>query len=304
MNIIHYVLLLLILFFNDGCKGKKHHVVVNSQVETTETAIHPNLKLIANLSDVMSETSGLIFYNKRLFTHNDKGNPNQVFVIDTLTGKIKNLIVLTNAQSVDYEDIAESNDYIFIGDFGNNHGNRTDLCIYRFKKSDLNFKSDTVNVTTQKINFSYPEQTSFKKSKSHNFDCEAMIFNNDSLFLFTKNRLDDRCNLYAVPNKTGNHKAKLISNFDSKGLISGADISKDGSKVVLTGYSKTGNSFLWVLSGFKHNDFFSGSTQQIILGPYNLVGQIEAVCFSNPHKLFISAEKKSSDAAKLYSMTL
>jgi len=292
------------MFFFGSCISRSNSADENTAVILPQASLKDSLKLIATLDDVMKETSGLIFYNNKLFTHNDKGNPNQVFVIDTLTGKIKNQIVLSNAQSVDYEDIAQSKDYIFVGDFGNNHGHRRDLCIYRFKKSELNFKKDTITVATDRIGFRYPEQTSFKKTKEHNFDSEALIYVKDSLYLFTKNRLDNRCNLYVVPNKPGDYDARLKDGFDSKGLITGADISPDGSKVILTGYVKTGNSFLWVLSDFKNNNFFSGKAQQIILGPFETVGQIEGICFSGNHKVFISAESTFGAPAKLYSLNL
>ena len=303
MNILNYFFLFLMFFFN-SCYEKKTSVADNSSVATSESSSKDSLKLIADLSNKINETSGLIFYKSKLFTHNDKGNPNQLFVIDTLKGLIQNIIVLANAQSIDYEDIAQSDKYIFVGDFGNNHGHRRDLCIYRFKKTDINFNKDTINVSTNRIGFRYPEQESFKKTKDHNFDCEAMIYYKDSLYLFTKNRLDSRCNLYIVPNEPGEHNARLIANFDSKGLITGADINADGSKVVLTGYNKKGNSFLWVLSDYKPNDFFSGKARQIILGPFDIIGQIEGICFSNKHKLFISAEKTADNPPKLYSFSL
>lgn len=292
------------MFFVNSCKEKGSTASTKSTTEETQPLLKDSLKLISNLSSSLNETSGLIFYNNKLFTHNDKGSPNQIFVIDTATGLIKNLIILTDASSVDYEDIAQSSDHIFVGDIGNKFGDRTNLCIYKIKKSDLNYSTDTMHIKTNKISFSYPDQKSFNKNKDHNFDCEAMIYFNDSLYLFTKNRLDKKCNLYVVANKTGSNEARFISNFDTKGLITGADISKDGSRVVLTGYNKKGNSFLWVLSNFKNTNFFSGNAQQIILGPYSSVGQTEAVCFSNIHKLFISAEKTSDSTAKLYSMKL
>ena len=45
---------------------------------------------IATLSDSLRETSGLTFFNDKLYTFNDGGNPNLVFEIDKYSGKILN----------------------------------------------------------------------------------------------------------------------------------------------------------------------------------------------------------------------
>jgi len=74
--------------------------------------------------------------------------------------------------------------YIYIGDFGNNAGTRTDLKVYRVDISDY-FTNDTVNAEI--IHFTYADQTNFSNQiYAHNFDAEALISIGDSLYIFTK----------------------------------------------------------------------------------------------------------------------
>jgi len=292
------------MFFINSCKENSTAASSNLKTGMTQPKPDNNLKLVSNLSSALNETSGLIYYKSMLFTHNDKGSSNQIYIIDTATGTINNMVVLSNALSVDYEDIAQSAEYIYVGDIGNKHGDRKDLCIYKIKKTDLDLSTDTIRVTTTKIAFTYPDQKIFTKSKEHNFDCEAIIYFKENLYLFTKNRLDKKCNLYVIPDKEGNNEAKYIGSFNTNGLITGADISNDGNTVVLSGYNKKENAFIWIFSGFNKDNFFNGNAQQIILGPYNTVGQTEGVCFSNFYSLYISAEKTDDMPAKLYSLKL
>ena len=122
-----------------------------------------------NLPELVSETSGLIYYNNELITHNDSGNTAELYVINILNGSLTRTISVTNATNIDWEDIAQDDQYIYIGDIGNNNGNnngnRTDLKFYRILKTDF----DTSNVVTADIiNYSYADQSDFTASTNNN----------------------------------------------------------------------------------------------------------------------------------------
>mgnify|MGYP000029410152 FL=1 len=53
-------------------------------------------KDLGNLPDTVSETSGLIFHNGKLITHNDSGNEPQLFEIDTVTLEITRTVTVSN----------------------------------------------------------------------------------------------------------------------------------------------------------------------------------------------------------------
>ena len=178
----------------------------------------------ANLATpALAENSGIEFISNGLWTFNDSGNGNQIFRVDSATGSILQTVTVTNATNVDWEDITSENNYLFIGDFGNNNGDRTDLKIYRIAKSDLS--SVAVNVTATVINYAYSDQTSFPSlPNNNNYDCEAMIFLNDSIHLFSKNWADKQCKHYVLPALPGTYTAQLRESFNAGYLVTGADV--------------------------------------------------------------------------------
>ena len=161
------------------------------------------LILLTSLQESLNETSGLIFINQKLITHNDSGGKPELYEIDSISGEIIRTVVVSNATNVDWEDICNDSTYLYIGDFGNT-GSRTDLKIYRLLISSyLTTANDTVTVDT--IQFHYSDQTDFTPAQfSTNFDAEALISFNDSLYIFTKNWGNNWTNIYALPKSPGN----------------------------------------------------------------------------------------------------
>jgi hypothetical protein len=99
---------------------------------------------VTNLqTPTLDESSGLIFYNNTIITHNDSGNQANLYEIDASTGTITRTVTITNATNVDWEDIAQDASYIYIADIGNNYGNRTDLKIYKISKVDYDDADDS-----------------------------------------------------------------------------------------------------------------------------------------------------------------
>ena len=62
---------------------------------------------IARLPEIVTESSGLIFYNDSLLiTHNDSGDKPVLYVVN-LKGKLVHQVVINNANNVDWEDITK-----------------------------------------------------------------------------------------------------------------------------------------------------------------------------------------------------
>jgi hypothetical protein len=102
--------------------------------------------------------------------------------------------------------------------------------------------------------------------------------------------------MYELSNKTGDQTAKRRDSLDVGALITGADVHPGSKRVVLTGYTKTGLRFLYLLSGFKGDNFFSGEQKKVLLaGP----AQTESVAFINEKLLFIGSEAISVLKQKL-----
>lgn len=267
----------LIVFSGNDLFSQKHVV------------LHDSLIQVFPLNDKVKETSGLIFWNNLLWTHNDDSE-NILYGIHPASGAIEQQIAIRNLEVRDWEEIQHDQTYLYMGDIGNNYrGNRTDLRIFRKKKT-------TVQLDT--IGFHYPEQTDFsiRKPNSTDFDCEAFIVTDSMIYLFTKEWNTQMTSLYKIPNQPGNHTAKKISSFNSNGLITGATRHPEKNLIILTGYSKTLQPFLYILLDFHNDDFLSGEKQRLKINKRFL--QIESVAFIDSIKIAVTNENFSSSLIK------
>ena len=73
------------------------------------------------LPEVVKETSGLLFIDGKIITHNDSGDDANLYELDSLSGNLQRTINITNATNINWEDITEDENHLYIGDFGNNN---------------------------------------------------------------------------------------------------------------------------------------------------------------------------------------
>lgn len=255
-----------------------------------------SMQLIANLTEVLVENSGLIYSNERLFSINDGGNGAQIQELSS-QGNILRTIDVDSTQNTDWEAITQSESDVFIGDFGNNAGNRTNLRILRINKNELqNF--DTVHAMER--HFYYSDQVNFNNVlNQHNFDCEAFFFYQDSLHLFTKGWENLYTKHYVIPlNNQDSVVAQLRDSLFVDGLITDATIDSTTGRVLLLGYKNNGSnfytSFVYLLFDYNQQHFFSGNKRRIEIGNMLNVSQTEGIAFEDTSSGFISAEKITS----------
>lgn len=187
-----------------------------------------------HLSAGLDEISGMDFLNDTtLIAHNDGGNEPLLFLLD-LTGQIQGVVRVNNATNEDWEDITVDDQFIYIGDIGNNLNERKKLTIYKVKIEDvLALKV----VEPEKITFNYAEQLAFPPDKKGQFfDAEALAVKDDTLYLFTKNRsrpTDGTSWVYKIPTAAGDYSvSKCAEIFIGKGgllvdALTAADIVGD-----------------------------------------------------------------------------
>ncbi len=262
-------------------------------------------ELITNLDSEVSETSGIIIYNDKLWTHNDSGGEAKLYQLDTVNGSVVSVKVIRNSENYDWEDICIDENYLYIGDFGNNEGNRESLQIYKVLLSGLDDEmSDTIN--SELISFTYDPSVypETKKSNNTDFDCEAMIAKGDSLYLFSKNWISKTCYLYSIPKIPGNYIAERLDTLNTTGLICGADYNPETNTVCLIGYvyGVPAPSIFFLLSGFENNDFFGGT---IVRYELNLNGyQTEGSFFRDNKRVWITNESFLGHPQSLYEISL
>jgi hypothetical protein len=261
-----------------------------------------NLTVVTLLDNLVDESSGLVFLNNDLITFNDSGGSNSLFIIDAINGEVKRIIEITNATNNDWEDITIDSEYIYIGDFGNNYGNRQDLLIYKINISDfLNTNDNTVSA--EQIHFSYSDQTTFQSNPyNSNFDAESLISYNDSLYVFTKNWADRKTNIYPLPKNSGTYITSKIDSIDVNGLITAAEYSDTSNTVTLLGYNSV-SPFVIELTNFNNSNFSQGLISKFpLVVPENSSIQTEGLTNKN-NSYYISAEDYLGNPQVLYQIS-
>lgn len=254
---------------------------------------------IATLNSV-PESSGLVYTGGKLYTHADSGNSSEIYSIDPESGIVVQTLVIDNFPNVDWEDITADQDYIYIGDFGNNNGTRTDLKALKISKNQIG-SQQIVHLQAEAISFSYRDQKSFAPDSQTNFDCESLISVGDSLYLFTKDRGDFKTRLYSLSKNPGNYQISPIASLNVGGQICGADYEPGTNQIALIGYGGSKlNSFIYRLTNFSETQFFAGQKEKIIVGNNFTQWQTEGICFFDSSHLFISCESTPDVSASLY----
>ena len=290
------LLIYLLLFFNNkanaqlGCTDVKANnfnpTATINDGSCTYNGANISPATTKNLGAQLPETSGLIFWNNTLWSHNDDADI-KLYTVDTASAAVLQSYTLTNTINKDWEEISQDSAYIYVGDFGNNsNGNRTDLHILRIEKNSLLLNAPIIDT----IYFSYSNQTNFTATGANNtnFDCEAFLVSTDSIYLFTKQWVAEKTSVYALPKTPGTHIAQLRSIINIQGLATGITYLESKRVAVICGYSKTLQPFFYLLYDFKNNDFANGNKRKISANL--LFHQIEGIATSNGLKYYASNE--------------
>lgn len=280
--LIHSSLFLLLSL--GACRSNK---LINEQIIVLNDSIVYQPVLISDsLSVKVNEQSGMVWYKNLFWVNNDSDCEPKLYAYNN-EGLIEKEVEITNAQNLDWEALADDQDYIYIGDFGNNFGDRKDLRVLRLAKSDI---ENSNQVEIEKIGIEWTDQYDFSRRKqNHDFDCEAFLSYNDSLFFFTKNWANYRTRMYVSSKNIESQKLQIKGEFNANMLVTGADISSDGKLLALVGY-KNYLSYLVLFYEFEGTDFFGGKSMRIDLSPLG-GAQTEGIVFGKNDSLFISTEE-------------
>lgn len=289
-NLIILLTISILSFVQSSCKKKP--------VDTVGIPIVTSVSLNAALP----EASGLeIDNNGRFWANNDRGNSAVLFGFNS-SGTLERQIELT-IDNEDWEDLAmDDSDNFYVGDFGNNDNDRTDLKVYLIPEfSSIN----STSVTPEIIKFSFEDQTAFPPSDNQlHFDVEGFFAHNEMLYLFTKDRTDPfqgKTNLYQIPAVAGEHVATMLGSFNTfsskkEGAITGADISPDGSKMILLSQEK-----IFLFTSYQAPDFFSGDVEILDI---SVNRKFEGIAFKNECDVYLVNEDSVGEAPQLSSIDI
>ena len=258
---------------------------------------------LAELEDrAVAESSGLVAsrHNTNIFwTHNDSGDTPTLYAFDR-KGKSKGRWRVTNAQAVDWEDIAAGpgerpgKSYLYIGDIGDNGKKRDYVTVYRVAEPDISSDdSPPGNALTTE-----PAETIRLKYPDGRHDAETLMVHplTGDLYIITKD-FTSSTGVYKLKAPFSNASINTLSRIAEisvpnliGGLITGGDIAPDGTKVVLCDYL---SGYEINLPGDAKGDFdriWKEPMAEVELGPRK---QGEAVCYSlDGNSILATSEKR------------
>lgn len=268
----------------------------NSLAETNDGSCQydPIDIFATTVSDPMSssvmESSGLLYHDGSLWTINDSGNEPELYELDPSDGTVLKTALITNSTQVDWEALASDGVHFYIGDFGNNLGSRTDLGIYKVPWDPVLESSGDTVVQAELISFSYPDQTDFTPAfQQTEHDCEAMVFYQDSLHVFSKDWANNKTRHYRLPIVPGSYEATLIDSFNVNGVITDAAIRNTDDVIMLLGYSELIEPFMFMLNDFPNGKPLSGNKRKLLL-PEHSFHKTEGLAFDDSLSLFFTRE--------------
>jgi hypothetical protein len=169
----------------------------------------------------VTELSGLVQAEDGTFwTHNDSGDSARVFQLDR-SGAFLREVAVPGAEAYDWEDIAIRGDELFVGDIGDNLGQRPNLTVYRFRPGEA----------ATRIALRYPDRT---------HDAEALLVDGEEVAVVTK----DFRGVAEVYTARGTGTMRKVAELDLGvgQAVTAGDISADGSTIALRSY---GSAWVW-----------------------------------------------------------
>lgn len=232
------------------------------------------------------------------WTHNDSGDDEFIFAINS-KGKHLGTWRVSNARNDDWEDIAEYKDssgtcYLYIGDIGNNKGERAEQRIYRVREPAISDagassskKNPLVTEPAEAAGFKYPDAP---------HDAETLMVQpkTGDVYVLTK-RVDGPSLVFKIKPQFGSSSsAEKIGEVAlpavPNGLLTGGSISPDAKRVILCDYSAGYELSLGNASSF--DGVWKAKPVPVDLGDRR---QGEAVTFSpDGRSIYTTSEKKNS----------
>ena len=235
-------------------------------------------------SSLLNEISSVAASRKNadvLWVHNDSGDSARIYAMST-QGKHLGIYNLLGASATDWEDMTigpgpvEGQDYIYVGDTGDNARQRSSVTVYRVAEPLVSAAQEPVTINLDDVDalpMQYPGPAVY--------DCETLLVDpvSGDLFLVTKDRAGE--GVAHVFRNPAPHTAgvmvtlELVDNIPLPSQVTGGDVSPSGDGVLLRLYSQ---AYYWPrATGTNLWEAFSGTACPV---PLAVEPQGEAIAFA------------------------
>lgn len=263
---------------------------------------------LADLEDgAIDESSGIVASRRNpdlFWTHNDSGDGPFLYAFDR-QGRKRGTWRVAGASADDWEDIAsgpgpqQGQSYLYVGDIGDNGKDRREIVVYRVAEP-------RVTAAAVASDRSAPERTEPAEAIRLRYpdgrhDAEALAvhpFTGD-LYVITKTRNTSAAagvyKLAAPFSASTIHTLEKVSDLKLPsllpGMITGADISPDGRKIILCDYFNAYELSLPEGSSGKFDDIWKQQSPVTVkLGPRS---QGEAICYRLDGQALLATSEQS-----------
>ena len=255
----------------------------------------------------VDESSGVVASRRNpglFWTHNDSGDGPLLYAFDR-EGRRRGVWSVAGAKADDWEDVAagpgpqQGQSYLYVGDIGDNNRDRKKIVVYRVAEPAVT--ADTVVNNSVEPYPTAPAEAIHLKYPDGRHDAEALAVHPSTgdLYVITKTRnptaaagvykLASPYSLAAVNTLRKVGEVRVPSLFP--GMITGADISPDGSRIVLCDYF---NAFELVSdSGGIPDEVWKQKPAVVRLGSRP---QGEAVCYTLNGRSILATSEGSPSA--------
>lgn len=237
---------------------------------------------------VIRESSGVVASRRNpglFWTHNDSGDGPFVYAFDR-AGRARGTWHVNGASAYDWEDIAagpgpaQGRTYLYAGDIGDNGRERESVVVYRFPEpqvgaDDAAADEDAPRETepAEAVRLKYPDG-------AHNAEALLVHPRTGDLYVVTKTAASANVYKLAAPFDAGKtHTLARVAQLRGPeffgSLVTGGDISPDGTRVALCDYAQ-GYELTLPAGARGFDDIW---TQKPAAVPLGLRLQGEAVCY-------------------------
>jgi hypothetical protein len=238
----------------------------------------------------LEEASGLVASISNeglLWTHNDSGNPPELFLIDEKVN-IKLTCKLQGVQNRDWEDVAagpgpeSDKNYLYVAEIGDNMAQYDLKMIYRFEEPAM--EDDSVNYRY----ISNFEIITFRL-KDRRKDTEALMIHPETKDLYVVSKREDPVVVYKLPypqSTTDTLTAEPVATIPVSQIVA-CDFSPDGTQILMKNYQ---NVFFWAIADNETAEDALKRAPKIL--PYKEEPQGESIAFSRDGKHYYTISEK------------